>query len=106
MRQRPAADKQMPPWPNAKVELASYTVVPGHPAESQPDADDGGWWSPASKERDRLLYKMRIARAHIEQVITSLIKDSHGEPREPSLNECEARETIELLQQIHEELAP
>ncbi len=29
MKSSQATDRQMPPWPNAKVELASYTTIPG-----------------------------------------------------------------------------
>lgn len=83
-------NKQTPPLPRATVDPASYT---GKPESAIRD------------ERDALLVKKRIARARLEQVIACLIKDARGNPREPSLNEREAREVLELLHQIYEELA-
>lgn len=72
MNPRPA--DQFPPWPQAKVDPASYTTVPGKPEGKPTD--------------------IPAARALIEQAMEHLSRDGLGEPREPSTNE---REALEIL---------
>lgn len=88
MKPRAAADNPMPPWPQAKVELASYTAIPGEPV------------TPREKQ---LLDKLAVIYGLAQQAITYLTTDAYGTPREPSQNE---REAIEVVHRIQEESCP
>jgi len=83
-----------PPWPQARVDLASY-AAPGTPERAAADA--------AALREQRLLDKMARARARLQQVMNCLSSDAYGTPREPSLEE---REALEDLRQVLEELMP
>jgi hypothetical protein len=79
---KPAADNQFPPWSGAKVELASYATI------EAPDI------AAALACIAQARISINVACARIEQAMTSLSTDAHGEPREPSLNEREALEDL------------
>jgi len=112
MKPRTCADNQMPPWPGAKVDPASY-MAPGQPTDAERDAlyrelsqklaEVGATALAIRDERDALRDKMARARARVQQVMTCLTTDAYGTSREPSREE---REALEDLRQVLEELMP